>query len=476
MGQAADEPIVLQDALVIGPVGLGRRSAVHTDAIEARIVAGTWSAPREGATIEPPDGETRTWKAATADEKGWLGVERGGYASFEVESDRERAMILHARGHSLVYVNGALRAGDPYNTGYVRLPILLKSGRNELLFRVGRGRLWARLLEPGAPVTLHTGDLTLPDLVRGEAWSVQGGIVVINATAEPLDDLTITAGGNGLPSLESDVPPIAPFTIRKVPFWCGGPVAPDRSECRVRVRLQRGGSGVLDETTVRLRVVEPTDRHRRTFRSAIDGSVQYYAVTPMKPATGSTERPALFLTLHGAGVEARGQAAAYRSKSWGHVVAPTNRRYLTGHSMGGHGAWNFGVTYPDRFAAIGPSAGWISFWSYAGAPSYDDPDAIEAMLVRAASDSDTLALARNYLHSGIYILHGEKDNNVPAEQSRQMYDHLAAFHPDVIYHEEPGSSSSATIAGRPPPRSITSSSSPPTRRSRRGHVGLQSRR
>ena len=40
------------------------------------------------------------------------------------------------------------------------------------------------------------------------------------------------------------------------------------------------------------------------------------------------------------------------------------RVYLTGHSMGGHGTWILGSTYPDRFGAIGPSAGWISFWSY----------------------------------------------------------------------------------------------------------------
>ena len=40
------------------------------------------------------------------------------------------------------------------------------------------------------------------------------GIVVVNATAERLEGLTITAGGDGLPELESDVPPIASFT-----FW-----------------------------------------------------------------------------------------------------------------------------------------------------------------------------------------------------------------------------------------------------------------
>ena len=107
----------------------------------------------------------------------------------------------------------------------------------------------------------------------------------------------------------------------------------------------------------------------------------------------------MVLTLHGAGVEGIGQAQCYSRKPGLYIVAPTNRRpygfdwedwgrldaievldlaqrafetdpqqtYLTGHSMGGHGTWHLGVTFPDRFAAIAPSAGWISMWSYAGA-------------------------------------------------------------------------------------------------------------
>src|SRR5439155_13772943 len=132
-------------------------------------------------------------------------------------------------------------------------------------------------------------------------------------------------------------------------------------------------------------------------------------------------------------------------KTWGHLVAPTNRRpfgfdwedwgrldavevldaaardlgtdrtrtYLTGHSMGGHGAWQVGVTFPDRFAAVGPSAAWISFWSYAGARQPASPGPVEQMLARAALPSDTLALSPNTTQEGIYILHGGADDNVP---------------------------------------------------------------
>ena len=41
----------------------------------------------------------------------------------------------------------------------------------------------------------------------------------------------------------------------------------------------------------------------------------------------------------------------------------SDRRGISGHSMGGHGTWNIGVQFPGTFAALGPSAGWISFWS-----------------------------------------------------------------------------------------------------------------
>ena len=123
--------------------------------------------------------------------------------------------------------------------------------------------------------------------------------------------------------------------------------------------------------------------------SEIDGSVQHYGLQPAHPASDTETAPALVLSLHGASVEALNQAGSYAAKRWCHVVAPTNRRpfgfdwedwgrrdalevldhaqrtlgsdpqrtYLTGHSMGGHGVWHVGATFPDRFAALGPSAG-----------------------------------------------------------------------------------------------------------------------
>jgi pimeloyl-ACP methyl ester carboxylesterase len=221
---------------------------------------------------------------------------------------------------------------------------------------------------------------------------------------------------------------------------------------------------------VDLAVRGPGDHHKRTFTSDIDGSVQYYSVRPARPGAADRSRPGLVLSLHGASVEATGQAACYAAKAWAHVVAPTNRRpfgfdwedwgrldalevleearavlktdprgvWLTGHSMGGHGAWHLGATFPDRWAAIAPSAGWVSFSSYAGARAPENPTAVERLLGRCSSPSDTAALVRNLERVGVYVLHGDADDNVPVREARFMRKKLGEFHPDFVYHERPG--------------------------------------
>lgn len=464
---------VLREALAIGGVGRYGRSAVHTDAVEYQIVTGTWATPRAGATLTLPDGTVRTWASLSAGDDGWFRSDalRGGYACATVESDREQVVLLDASGHSLVYVHGEPRAGDPYQNGMVVLPLLLKQGRNEFLFACGRGQLRAKLVEPEAPVTFSLRDTTLPDLIVGQAVDAHAAVIVVNAGRRPIRDGQVIATYAGTRETTS-VGPIPALSVRKVGFRIVGPPATETGEVPVELEFIAPEADLTApvRATITLRVRAWHESHRRTFISDMDGSVQYYAVQPMANGAAPDAPPALFLTLHGAGVEAAGQADAYSPKDWGHVVAATNRRpfgfdwedwgrfdalevleqaeqslrtdprrtYLTGHSMGGHGTWQLGAHYPDRFAAIAPSAGWISFWSYAGAAEFEDATPIEVLLRRAMNPSDTLALARNYRHHGIYILHGDQDDNVPVEQARQMREHLAAFHHDVAYHEQPG--------------------------------------
>jgi hypothetical protein len=94
--------------------------------------------------------------------------------------------------------------------------------------------------------------------------------------------------------------------------------------------------------------------------------------------------------------------------------------------------------FPDQFAAIGPSAGWISFWTYRVREKTESPSVIRQMLMRSNLPSETFTMAQNFRQLGLYILHGSDDDNVLPEQSRMMAKHLAAFHHDFIYHEQKG--------------------------------------
>lgn len=439
---------------------------MHLDAVEALLVSGAWRPPIEGDRVVLPDGAERKWKQIHS-ASGGLFEDRalfGGYAAIPVELPEAATFVLEASGHSLLYVNGAPRAGDPYETGTVRIPVRLPEGHSDLLFACGRGHLRVALRAADASAWIDPADATLPDVVRGETGPLVAGIVVANAGDAPLRGASIVASIEGEAGVATPVPTVPAESVRKIPVNLPRTMGGASAHVAVSLRLVLT-DGQATPVPIQLRVRSAHDTINRTFVSEIDGSVQYYAV---RPASG--DGGALVLSLHGASVQATGQADAYSPKPWCTIVAPTNRRpygfdwedwgrldgmevldraigelhpdpsriYLTGHSMGGHGSWHLGVTYPDRFAAVGPSAGWISFWTYSAGRRPDPRSDVEAMLQRAASPSDTLALASNLESMGVYILHGDKDDNVPVEQARHMRDALSKFHHDLQYHEQPG--------------------------------------
>lgn len=481
---AAASAQVLRECLVLPLEGGMSRAVVYTDPVQAMLVSGTWTAPKAGDTVTFPDGSTRQWEAITANADGWFEhpALRNGYAFIAVSSEREKVVLLESSGSVTVIVNGEPRVGDVYGHGYVRIPCQLKAGENHLLFRTSRlGRLTAKLSNPSEEVLLDVRDATLPDLVVGDGSDVWMGIVVINASTQSQKGLFILANHEGGRTVESAVPDLPPLSVSKVPVRLR--VSPPQSAGvgKVQLRLMRREGKeryTLSTAEVTLRIREPHESQKRSFISAIDGSVQYYAVLPAQKVVKDSPPPALVLTLHGAGVEAIGQVDAYSPKSWAVLVAPTNRRpfgfnwedwgrldalevldlaqkqwrtdpyrvYLTGHSMGGHGTWQVGLTHPDRFAAIAPSAGWVSIWTYATSarlgqrerPADEKTDPMEEFLLRCASPSDTLALARNSFLQGVYVLHGDADDNVPITQARMMREKLSEFHRDFEYYEQPG--------------------------------------
>lgn len=431
---------IITEVLAIGPVLRGGRAVAALDPIELSRISGTFRAPAEGDSVDLAGGRSVSWQKVRANQSGWIESEAlvGGYAFATVSRQSESVMLLEAAGHTTVIVNGEPRVGDPYESGYVRLPVLLRKGVNELLFVVGRGRFRAKLVDPPRRdgLFVEKSDVTAPDFVAGRPERLPFAAVSVNPTTQPV-------GG------------VPPLSLRKLPAWFdydGKEPAPRDSA-----------------TGVEFRVRQPSQPRKVTFISDIDGSVQYYAINPASELDTTAPR-GMVLSLHGAGVEAIGQAEAYSSKPWADIVCPTNRRpfgfdweawgrldaievldhamkrlrsdpslvYLTGHSMGGHGTWQLGALFPDRFAAIGPSAGWISFLTYASTqPATAPASPVIDMLRRCNVASDTTALVTNYAGLGVYILHGADDDNVPAEQARQMIRLLEPFHRDFRHHEQP---------------------------------------
>ena len=465
------ETMALSWGLVAGRLSGSRRSAVHTDPVESALIEGRWKRPIEGETAYSARGTTQPWRAITTSTNGWFldRALRGGYAYVPAVVPSDCVMVLEASGDDFGYVNGEPHAGDPYGYGYLHLPVTLHSGTNELLFRCSRGRLKVALLTPTSSVALDLSDPTLPDLILGEKADTWGAVVVVNATSEPRTNLVIRAAIAGEHATETSVPIIPPLSSRKVGFRLRGKAPRTGERLPLQLTLLDRHRPVCS-VSAELRLRRPDQTQKRTFISDMDGSVQYWALNPAHPARPTDRPSALFLSLHGASVEAIGQADAYSPKTWGNIVVPTNRRpygfdwegwgcldalevldvaqaalhpdpqkiYLTGHSMGGHGTWHLGVLFPGRFAAIGPSAGWVSFFSYAGEPRSTNPTPVEAMLERAVASSDTLALETNYLQEGVYIIHGSADDNVPIGQARTMVEHLSRFHHDFQFHEQPG--------------------------------------
>jgi hypothetical protein len=459
--------------LKLDRVGIGRRSTVNTDAVEYMIAKGIFKTPTVGTEVIAPDGVIKSWAPHYQNDDGTFPPIGGGWAYATISVDQDSVWIMRGSGYRHVYINGEPRVGDLYSLGITSLPVRLQAGKNSFLFKSGRGRLNVSFELAPSDAFLETRDATLPDYIRGDQSSVHAGVFITNPTIEWQSGLIVRATVDGN-SIEAQVPLLLPNFTHKLPIKL--PACPkvdaEIESVSVQLELFHEGELVCEPIAINLRVRDANQKHSRTFISNIDGSVQYYAVTPPRDAAAKTpsEPKALLLTLHGASVEARNQANAYSQKEDMYIVAPTNRRpfgfdwedwgrldaievldiaselfnadpsrvYLSGHSMGGHGTWSIGAYHAGRFAAIAPSAGWRDFWSYGGGGVFDTNTEVGRLLDRSANASRTMLMKDNYNDLGVYILHGDADSNVPVNQARHMRSQIADGHANFGYYEQPG--------------------------------------
>lgn len=168
--------------------------------------------------------------------------------------------------------------------------------------------------------------------------------------------------------------------------------------------------------------------YRRAYRSPLDNSLQPYRV--LVPASYDPAKPnALVVLLHGMGGDentmidyydgafrqaaekhgllvlapkGRGPASMYQGDAETDVLdaladfrklynVDPQRIYLSGHSMGGYGTWSISMHQPQPWAALAPISG-------GGNPAAVDP----------------------ILDIPQYIVHGDADETVPVQRSRDM--------------------------------------------------------
>lgn len=477
------DTVIIKEGLVVKIPPFDGNKIIASDPVVAMIETGSWKTPKENASLEYNGKELGLWKKITAGENGWIKDDSlySSYVYMSYNSDKDGVILLEAMGNGTTYVNGVTYAGNPYRTqdtyedwgpkfDYSLIPVKVKKGVNDFVFECNRERVLKVKLHKNVKGLMLVGkDLTAPDLIVNQPMEAYGALPIINADEKFYNGLQIKTWIEGSAPEYLAVNELLPLSIYKAPFRIKLPTqnAAGKAKLNIAIVNKNGAKEeVLTSTVVSLNVLNAGDTRKETFISKMDGSVQYYAVNPPQDLKG---KPALFLSLHGAGVEAINQAQSYGHKNWGYIVSPTNRRpygynwenwgrldglevfeiakkefnpddsriYLTGHSMGGHGTWMMGINYADKFGAIAPSAGWISIWSYRIKGASDSTE-VKKMLFRSTKQSDTYAFTSNLKPTGIYILQGDADDNVPPAQPRSMVENLSKFHKDFVYQEIPG--------------------------------------
>jgi poly(3-hydroxybutyrate) depolymerase len=472
------DTIRIREWLVCGPFAVGTREGI-TGVVEDPLTF----RPQAGDTFRSGlvQGGITTCRKVSVDSMGWLetgyqgvrwdslqdyygnvGVVCAGFAYAEFETPRScRALALTPKLGGFV-LNGRSYLGDVYGNGWFQAPVQLDSGKNRVLLRIsGYGDQQVRFLlaPPAAPFSIVARDITAPDVVAESSLTGWLGIPVLNTTPDRLDTVRLTilmpSGDTAGSGLAVKVPG---FGTLKVPVRISVPARPfDTSGLALVVRATCPADSCSD--TIRLRIRRPEQSRKVTFISMVDSSCQYYSI--LYPSNyDPAKRYALILSLHGAGVEASGQADAYKPKDWAFVAAATNRRpfgfdwqdwgrldaievlehvladlpvdrdrvLLTGHSMGGHGTWHVGLAHSELFAAAAPEAGWPDIQLYVPmflqrTAIFADPAQV-AIRDMAMRPDNTPAMLVNALNLPLFVLHGGDDDNVPTIHGRNFAEWL----------------------------------------------------
>ena len=105
------------------------------------------------------------------------------------------------------------------------------------------------------------------------------------------------------------------------------------------------------------------------------------------------------------------------------------RTYATGMSMGGYGTWEVALAAPGRFAALVPVCGGVR-------PPRPARPTLFVTAVAAEPDPYTV-LATRLRHVPAWMFHGARDDLVPPDDDRRLYEAAAAVGAGFRYTEYP---------------------------------------
>lgn len=474
------EAIRPADWLVLPRVGEYRRAPLHIDPIEAAIARGEWAPPQAGDEVLAAAGETVAWRADAEPRTADLA---GGYAYAAFDSPAEGVMLLEAKGCAAVCLNGEWLPGDPYGVGWFRPPARVQKGNNEIIAHLARPTAKPRLVRPAAEHQLLADQATLPDLVIVSASATQewhASILFVNASDQPLLGGVLVArwAGEGaaarpttIDRLESRMITPIPFALPELPtdLQAGETAALLLEILPEKQSKAKATAKPLATARLELRIVGPSEARTNTFVSELDGSVQPYGVLP---ASAPEAEPGVLVALHDAGQTHRDCLDEHTPRPRTHLIAPygrgrfgfdwedwsgadalealddfiarqkqvkrpvdADRIALTGRGMGGHGALSLATLHPGRFAAVGVTDGWISFFTQRGSLATPrDAGPIARLLGRQASANDPLRSIENLAGMGVSVWSLGR-SGVARNESRFLRERLGEFHNDFAYRE-----------------------------------------
>lgn len=438
--------------------------------VPGAMLAGTFKVPAPGASAYGLQ-----WKAAKVAENGTMGPWGNGqqivWVAYDPGVQKPGFAVSNVKNAVQLYYANRRMPGDLYGHDRARLPVMLQPGKAVVArARGGRG-LRLQLQPTDRELWLNPHDTTPPDLRAGQKDDLWHGVPLLNLRdknvanihARVLENEHFEASNTWWPGIAPLAVSHIGFALRPKKAW---PQAGDKDnpvKITAKLRVEAADADFAYDQEVTFTVIANDVPYRQTFRSPVDSSIQYYGVRPPIPFDNE-KTYALALSLHGAGVAGIGQAKSYGPKDWIYIIAPTNRRrfgfdheewghlndlaalndaterfnidvnrrYVTGHSMGGHGTWQFGIHHAGLFAVLGPSAGWDSFYTYGGSPKPQFP------LSRARAHSDSSHFLGNITNRAVYVIHGTADNNVPFKEGLTMHTLAKQKSKDVHFHWEEG--------------------------------------